>query len=122
MALIDTSILLSDPDFINPVIIVTRSVSVNSFGENVITETSVSTFGSVQPASGKQIQRLPEALRVANMSSFWIKGNISAGAPGKYPDILIFNGVRYQVNSILDYSNYGEGYAEGTCTAEEINP
>lgn len=110
--------LLSDPDFVDPVMLVSRQPFINSLGENTLREVSTNTIGSVQPATGKTLQRLPEALRVANVSSFWLKGTIIASEPGKYSSILIFKGKRYQVQTVFDWSNFGQGYTEGTCVAE----
>lgn len=118
MAQIDVSSLLSDPDFVDPVQLVTRTSQKNSLGENIISSTTVQTVGSVQPASFKVVQKLPEALRVADVSSFWLRGTIIATAPGKYSSILVFKGKRYQVQTVADWSNFGEGYTEGTCVAE----
>lgn len=118
MANLDVTELLSDPDFVDPVVLVNRVPFVNSLGENSLQESSLNTVGSVQPASGRTLQRLPEALRVANVSSFWLKATIIAAEPGKYSSILVFKGKRYQVQTVFDWSNYGEGYTEGTCVAE----
>lgn len=122
MARIDVSELMVDPDFVDTVSIFTRVPTVNSFGEMTLQESCIQTVGSVQPASGRVIQRLPESLRVANLSSFWIKGKLTATAPGKYTDILVFKGYRYQIQTIFDWSNWGEGYCEGVCVAEVIAP
>lgn len=119
MALIDVSSLLSDPDFVDQIQHIFRRPTINSFGENLLTETCSNTVGCVQPASGRVIQRLPEDLQVANLSSFWIKGDIIASAPGKYSDVLVFKGKRFQVQTVFDWSNWGEGYSEGTCVAEK---
>lgn len=118
MAQINVSELLSDPDFVDPVQLVTRTSAKNFLGENEITERAVNTVGSVQPASYKTVQKLPEALRVADVMSFWLKGTIIATAPGKYSSILVFKCKRYQVQTVADWSNFGEGYTEGTCVAE----
>lgn len=120
MAEIDVSELMSDPDFVDPIQVITRVPSINFLGENVLKESVLNTFGSVQPASGKTISRLPEALRVSNVSSFWFKGEIIASAPGKYTSILVFRGKRYQVQIVFDWTNFGEGYSEGTCVYEAI--
>jgi hypothetical protein len=122
MALINVTELLHDPDFIDQIKLVTRKPSVNSLGENTLEEISIDTIGSVQPASGHAIQRLPEALRVANISSFWFKGKIIASEPGKYSSILVFKGARFQVQTVMDWSNWGEGWSEGTCVAEVPAP
>ncbi len=117
MAQVDVSDLLCDPDFVDAVSLISRTPVVNGMGENTISEVCKATFGSVQPASGKVIQRLPEALRVANVSSFWIKGEIKSQNP--YPDIISFKGKRYQVQMVFDWTNWGQGWCEGTCVAEQ---
>lgn len=118
MANVDVTSLMSDPDFVDAICVITRVPKVNSQGENKITETPLNTVGSVQPASGKALQRIPEALRLENMASFWFKGEIVASDPGKYPSILVFKGRRYQVKNVFDWSNFGRGYTEGLCVAE----
>jgi len=119
MAQLDISDLLSDPDFVDPVSIITRTSKPNSLGENVISETCTDSVGCVQPASGKTLQRLPEALRFANVSSFWLKSQIAVQEIGKYPEIIVFRGRRYQIQMVFDWSNYGSGYCEGVCIAEK---
>lgn len=118
MAQINVAELLSDPDFIDNIQVVTRVPRINSLGENSIEESILNTVGSVQPATGKAIQRLPEALRVADMSSFWFKGTIVASAPGLYTSILVFKSIRFQVKNVFDWSNWGTGWSEGLCVAE----
>jgi hypothetical protein len=118
MADIDVSDLLADPDFVDKLILIHRKPFVNDFGENELEETGTPSVGCVQPASGRTLQRLPEALRVINVSSFWLKGRITADGKHKYPDIILFKGVRYAVQVVFDWSNWGVGYCEGTCVQE----
>lgn len=118
MGRIDVTELLIDPDFVGPIQLIERRPRINSFGENVLTESAVDSVGSVQPASGRALSRLPEALRQANVSSFWFKGTIVASEPGKYSSILVFRGQRFQVQTVMDWTNWGAGWCEGTCVAE----
>jgi hypothetical protein len=118
MSRIDVSELLRDPDFVSPVTHLGRAYQVNGRGETVLQECKVETFGSVQPASGRTLNRLPEALRQANVQSFWLQSKIVSCEPGKYPDILIFKGNRYQVQIVWDWTDWGEGWCEGTCVAQ----
>lgn len=122
MSRIDVSELLHDPDFVDNIELISRKPSVNQYGENSLQESCLKTVGSVQPASGKTIQRLPEALRVGNVSSFWFQGVITTSAPGKYTDVLVFKGQRYQVQMVFDWSAWGAGWCEGTCIAEVPAP
>lgn len=118
MGSIDVTDLLTDPDFVDPVTLIHRESFVDDFGENKLKEMGISTVGSVQPISGKTLQRLPEAFRVANVASFWIKGKIVSDGCCKYPDLIVFKGSRYAVQMIFDWSNWGEGYCEGTCVRQ----
>ncbi len=56
---------------------------------------------------------------MADVSSFWVKGVITADGTNLYPDIISFRGKRYQVQTVLDYSNWGAGWTEGTCVVEK---
>ncbi len=118
MAQLDVTELMSDPDLVDSLVLITRFPSVNNRGENLIRETSQPTVGVVQPADGKVVDRLPEALREKSVSSFWVKGTIIASSDGKYSSVICLNGIRYNVKTVNDFSNWGAGYCEGTCVAE----
>lgn len=122
MANIDVSDVLLDPDFINDVTLIHRTTTVNDFGKNELTETEIQTVGSVQPASYKQLQRLPDALRAADVRAFWIKAEILSDGDSQYPDIILFGGSRYQVQTIEPWLNWGAGWNMGTCVKEKPSP
>lgn len=120
MAELDVTELLYDPDFVDPVILIHRTATVDAFGENVLVETSFNTVGSVQATSGRDMQRLPELLRLANVSTFWIKAEIvTDGFMSKYPDIIVFRYARYQVQQVLNWENFGNGWTQGLCVVEK---
>jgi hypothetical protein len=121
MALIDVSDLLLDPDFINNVSLIHRTTVVNSFGKNELTETTFNTFGSVQPAPVKEIQRLPESLRMSDVRKFWIKAEILSDGDSQYPDIILFQGKRFQVINTEPWLNYGAGWNAGLCVWEKVS-
>jgi hypothetical protein len=118
MAELDVSDVVLDPDFLDLMSLIHRTPVVDQYGKNQLTEQGSPIYGSVQPASGKTLNRLPEALRVANVSSFWIQGKIVSDGSCKYPDIIAFKGKRYQVQVVFDWTNWGAGFCEGTCVAE----
>lgn len=120
MALIDVSSVLLDPDFFDPVILIHRRPTVDLFGQNMLQEIPLNTTGTVQPASGKAIERLPDALRVGDIKSFWIQGTIVSDGRCAYPDIIVFRGSRFAVQMVFDWLNYGNGYSEGVCIREAI--
>ena len=119
MGQIDVTDILADPDFTDPVTIIHRLSSVDQFGANQLSERSESTLGVVQPASGKTLARLPEAYRVGSVMSFWVQGKIVSDGSCQYPDILVHKCQRYQVQTIMDWTNWGSGWCEGTAVREK---
>jgi hypothetical protein len=122
VALVDVTELLGDPDFVGPIRQISRQYRVDSFGKNVLTECPHDTVGSVQPISPADLQRLPEQLRVGNLMTFFMKGTITASSPGKYTDVLMYRGLRFQVLTVNDWSAWGAGWCEGACVAEVPAP
>lgn len=118
MAQLDVSNLLLDPDFIDTLTLISRTATTDTYGVTQLVEVSASTVGSVQPASYKQIQRLPDALRSADIRSFFIKAEIKTNDPN-YPAIILFQGNRYQIQTVAPWLNYGSGWNEGICVAEK---
>jgi len=119
MANIDVSQLMLDPDFVDVITLTTQSTAVNSRGENLLSPAKVVTsVGSVQPASGKTLQRLPDGMQLEDVRSFFYKGDIIASEPGKYSSVLEFRGQRYLVRMVMNWNNYGAGWSEGICVAE----
>lgn len=118
MAQIDITELLTDPDFVDAMTVITRYPQVSSLGENFIKESEVDSFGSVQPADYKTVQKLPEAMRTEELYSFWFKGQIVTSDQCKYPSIIVFKNLRYQVRQVADWSNWGQGWVEGICVQE----
>lgn len=118
MALIDVTDLLIDPDFVDPMAIIHRKPVIDEYGQNQLFETCVNTIGSIQPSSGKTLSRLPDALRILNVNTFWVKGIIVSDGTCQYPDILVFKGQRYAVQLLLDWTSYGPGWTEGVAIRE----
>jgi hypothetical protein len=119
MGQVDITDLLADSDFVDPVTLIHRTPHVNEYGENRLKEQGFSIVGSVQPIDGETLARLPDALRVADIMHFWIRGRIVADGSAQYPDILVHNGKRYAVQILFDWTSWGDGWCEGTCAREK---
>lgn len=120
MAEIDVSELMSDPDFVDKVEIITRVQSVDGYGEASMFEEAIETVGCVQPASYRTVMKLPEAQRVENLCSFWVRHSLAPTGKNNYPSVIVFRGKRFQVKTVAEWSNFGSGFSEGTCVAERI--
>lgn len=120
MANIDVSSLLLDPDFINPLVLIHRTSTVDDYGKLSLVETQVNTYGSVQPTTGKQLSRLPEALQTSDVRTFYIKAEILCDGSSQYPDIILFGGYRYEVKAQSPWLNWGAGWNEAICVRQDV--
>lgn len=119
MADLDVSEMLLDPDFVDPIQIIRRTSIVDSHGKNVISELVTNSIASVQPAKFKDIQRLPEAMRLSDIRSFYLRAEIVKDGASDYPDILMFKGKRFQIQTAAPWGNFGSGWFEGIAVAEK---
>ena len=116
MAIIDVTELLGDADFVDSFSVIRRVNSVHNYGENVLSESTISAVGSIQPASPDDMQRLPDSVRRRDAITVYSVTRIS---PDAYPDVVVWNGKKYQAQTSEDFGNYGAGYTKAICTLIE---
>lgn len=69
---------------------------------------TVSAKASVQPTSGKDLQRLPEGKNTQDLISIWtltelLLGDVGAGI---LPDLVLYNGSTYEVEHVEPWTNH----------------
>jgi hypothetical protein len=76
------------------------------------TTTTLSVDACIQPATGKQLQRLPEGLRHAEVIAIWTETELKTAAQGttQLPDLISYKSASYQVQDVKDYSDSGGFY------------
>jgi galactose-6-phosphate isomerase len=122
MADLDVSFLLDDSLFVDEFQLFKRQASVNQDGEGIMPDgKAVNCTGSVQPASQRDIERLPEALRNHEAIRIYTREVLSADEQGRYADVVVWRGSRWQVKAVDDWSNYGDGYVKAICLMEQPN-
>lgn len=122
MARIDVSELLSDPDFTDSITLIIRASTVDSFGENVMTETASTITAVVQGYSTETLERVPTGARLSDLIEVYYRGQLTAERPGGYADVIVWRGKRYQVFEITeDFINYGVGFTKAVCKLEGVN-
>jgi hypothetical protein len=108
MANIDVSVLLSDPLFTDTFTLIRRAVTVNAYGETVITETSSPITACVQGIDPEKLSKIATDARLSSGVEVWYNGRFHVDAVGGYSDIIIWNGERYEAISIDEnFINYG---------------
>lgn len=122
MALIDVSELLTDPDFTNTVTLIRRASTVDTYGENVMTETQSTITAVVQGANTESLERVPEGARLSDLIDVYYKGQLTTESPSGYADIIVWGGKRYQVFEVVeDFMNFGAGFTKAVCKLEAVN-
>lgn len=123
MALIDVSELLNDPDFIDELSIIRRDVSVNDYGEGVITKSLLSgIYGSIQGATKDDIARLPEGVQLSRMKVVYTKTELKVGGPdGEYSDLIVINNKEYTIENVTPWGNFGSGWYMCDCVALKVS-
>ena len=106
ITLIDLSDIAMDPDLSQPYIIHRKSGTwVN--GRPVETEASINTYGVVTNANPKELMQLPEGDRVAGVMVFYNLQPIHTSNSSGTSDQIEWNGNRYRVSTVYDYSGQG---------------
>lgn len=117
MAQLDMSQVLTNPVFLTKFSVTRQNQVVNNWGETKIeTELIPIVRGVVYPEGPNGLARRPEAQTNAKtiviFTRFALRGaSISANTDSSYqPDIVVWNGVKYLVAEVEDYSNYARGF------------
>lgn len=116
MPFLDLSELSTDPDFVEEInVIVIRRPIVMVKGRptvpNPVTYPSVTM--SVQPG-GNSLEREDDKEFAPKTMNVFTKFRLQTAAPGYLPDYVIWNGDNFIVQSIDDYSRWGQGYIDAT--------
>jgi hypothetical protein len=123
MPLLDVTSVLLDPDFAEPVTVLRRRENNNDYGEVEISEERIPVIGVVT-SGGSPLERRPDGqiwpYAITVHTIFRLIGPSRDGdrPAGHYqPDVVLWNGARYLVHRLSDYSNFGAGFVSADCTA-----
>jgi len=121
MARIDVSELMVDPDFIMNFTIIRRVPTINTYGENSLTETPVSAVGSIQAATAETAKRLPDGVQLSKFKTIFTKAVILADSAGNYPDQIEWKSQRYNVFQVTPWEDFGAGWYMVDCELQKAS-
>lgn len=117
---LDVNIVLSSPMFMDTFTVVRRNSGVNDQGRMVTVETPMPTTGIVQP-SGANTQDRPKDYATGRKSCLVItQFRLRAQSDGYMPDLVLWRGDDYLVETIEDFTNYGRGFVQAYCTSQDL--
>ena len=120
MADLDVSELISDPDFCDEVQLIRRTAVSGDNGRNQVTELPPSTeYMVVQGLKARDFQRFPDLVDLYGVKAFWFVGVFLEESETQYSDIVVYNGLRYQIHKVdEDFRNYGAGFMKAFAALE----
>jgi len=123
MPLINVDELLADPDFTQPVSIITSTEAVNSSGFNVPVQTTTTNIQAIVQNNGSEkLIRLADGSRISDAVTIWCRHSLHAATATTAADIIVYNGQQYVVKVSEDWSHYGIGWYKATGEFIGITP
>ena len=116
MPFLDVTRVLSNPRFADAATVTRTTVAVDpQTGRTVETTTETAISVVVTSDKGRNLQRNPEAAISTGSILMHSTFRFTEGGEGLDADIVTWNGRRYTVVTVDDYSRYGAGFTCATC-------
>lgn len=118
---IDVTELFTDPDFTNLDLICERnSQTVTGQGLAVNATRQYQFAGVVTNDAGDKLQRGTDGARVTGNINIHTRFRLSDGGATLDADNVIWQGRRYVVSNVLDWSHFGRGFVNAECTLLDL--
>lgn len=124
MALLDVTSVLLDPDFVDAFAVVGGIVDVSAYGLADLLAFSSPASGSIQPATGNDLEQFGEGDLVAGTIKIFTTYPLSTGDALRSADFVIWLGSLYKVTNVQSYAHFagGAGHVEALAVLATTNP
>lgn len=119
MPLLDVTSVLTSPMFATTFQVTRRVDAVGTNGRNVVTPTTTTQTGVVQPEGDNSDERPEEYGTGRKTISVITKFRLQKQVNGCLPDLVIWRGDTYLVQEVDDLTEYGAGFIEAICTSQD---
>ena len=117
---LDVNIVLSSLMFMDTFTVVRRTSGVTPQGRTETVETQIPTTGVVQP-SGANTQDRPKGYATGRKSCLVItQFRLRSQTQGFIPDLVLWRGDDYLVETVEDYTSFGRGFVQAYCTSQDL--
>jgi|SRR6185369_5677611 len=116
MPRLDVSDVLTDSNFCDATLRCERyNISINPQGRSVTVQTLLGFAGVITSDSGERLNRGIIGEHATDTITVITRFRLRDAGSGATADIVQWNGNRYTVVSVNDYSTYGVGFTENIC-------
>lgn len=120
MPQLDVNIVMASPMFMDTFRVIRRASSVDDTGRTTSTDEVIDTTGIVQP-TGNNTQERPKEYATGRKSCLVITAfRLREQTQNYLPDLVLWRGDTYLVETVEDYTNYGRGFVQASCTSEDL--
>lgn len=123
---LDLTDVVTDPIFqdeTGTLFLVQVTDAVNDQGLAVDTEVTVPLQGSVQAGGGSRLVRdLESGDMVQDTIQVFTLTQLLPGVGDRKADVVQWQGRRYVVQSVQDWSSWGGGWVNATCSLNQVRP
>lgn len=113
----DTSDVLFDPEFAELIIVLRRQEAINSYGESVVTDKTLTTAAVVTSGSSDALNRLPEGQYEPHLITVHSPLRLVSASVNQQPDVVVWRQRHFAVTRTYDYSHFGAGFTAADCTS-----
>jgi hypothetical protein len=123
MAQVDVTELLDDADFIDWFNVTRSQQVIDRHGRAAAGTTSKpKIWGVVQPVSGRTMRRLPDSVIVDGAIEIWSRFRLEGPSDTTQADLITWKGKQYRVATVIDWTNYGQGFVHVVCELTDLLP
>lgn len=112
--MLDVSALLDETAFCTTFTVLRITEAVNDHGRAEYAEASMPMTGVVQPATARELDRLPEGERDKETLTIYTRQPLHVGnlPEGTAADCVLYNGARYTVSAVETWPGYTRALAQ----------
>lgn len=121
MALLDVSDIVLDPDFMDSGLIrhrASETVGINGRASEI--EADQAFAAVVTSDSGEMLARMPDGSRVSGAIMVHTTLDLTPGKGDAPADEITWQGRRYTVERLADYSHFGTGFNAAICALKSL--
>ena len=111
----DVSDILFDPEWMTNLTCLRSTEAVGPNGVGTTTPTSMPFVGIVTSDKGDILDRLEGASRTRGSILVHSRFVLRESRAGYAADLIVWQGNKYTVSNVNDYSSYGRGFVAATC-------
>jgi galactose-6-phosphate isomerase len=119
MALLNLSLVVTNPMLCDWFKVRRRTVIVGGNGRASTSDRLIKAYGVVQADGDNTQERPKEAANGRKTISVITKYPLQDQVRFALPDIILWRGDEYLCESLDDMTNYGPGFVEATCTSQD---